>query len=74
MPAIPTIDLKHSAMIEQFGGKITALSPLGASVEGIDLSSPEPPPPEVIRALEVEMAKRGFLAFSDARLISVVFG
>lgn len=70
MPTIPSIDPEHANIIEQFGGTITTLSPLGASVEGIDLSSPEPPPLEVIRALEVEMAKRGFLAFKNKKQIS----
>lgn len=70
MSRLPIIDPRHSAMIEQFGGKITALSPLGASVAGIDLSRQTPPPDEVIRVLEVEMARRGFLVFKNEKPIS----
>lgn len=70
MPTIPIIDPKNSATIEKFGGKITALSPIGAIVEGINLSSQESPPKEVIRALEVEMSKHGFLAFKNEAQIS----
>lgn len=70
MMKIPKIDSRNAALIEKFGGKITALSPLGAKVEGIDLASPESPPTEVIEALELEMAKRGFLVFKNEEQIS----
>lgn len=64
------IDPKNSATVEHFGGKITALSPMGASVKGIDLSRKETPPAKLIRALEMEMAKRGFLVFKNEQQIS----
>ncbi|HKK63345.1 MAG TPA: TauD/TfdA family dioxygenase [Bacteroidales bacterium] len=70
MSTIPTIDPKNSATINKFGGEITALSPMGAIVEGIDLSNQEQPPVEVIRALEVEMANLGFLVFKNKKQIS----
>lgn len=70
MSTIPDIDPTNAAIIEQFGGKITALSPLGISVEGMDLSALESPPDDVLRALEMEMAQRGFLVFKNERQIS----
>ncbi|PLW83858.1 taurine dioxygenase [Kineobactrum sediminis] len=70
MSTIPTIDPKNSAIIQKFGGDITALSPLGARVKGIDLSCQEPPPGELIQALEVEMANRGFLVFQNEKQIT----
>ena len=70
MSTVPNIDPKNAATIEEYGGKITALSPLGARVDGIDLSQQESPPEEVIKALEVEMANRGFLVFKNKEQIS----
>lgn len=70
MSHIPNIDSKNKAIIENYGGKITALTPLGATVRGIDLSSNESPPIEVIKALEMEMANRGFLVFKNRKQIS----
>jgi len=70
MTTIPNIDPQNAATIEQFGGKIAPLSPLGISVEGIDLSAPESPPDAVLRALEMEMAQRGFLVFKNKKQIS----
>ncbi|NBC57130.1 MAG: taurine dioxygenase [Bacteroidetes bacterium] len=70
MSLIPKINPKNKALIEKSGGKITALSPLGARVEGIDLSAKQPPSDEVISALEMEMANRGFLVFKNEKQIS----
>lgn len=67
---IPNIDYKNSNTIENFEAKITPLSPLGAQVEGIDLSQKESPPQDVIEALEMEMANRGFLVFKNEKQIS----
>jgi taurine dioxygenase len=60
----------NAKLIEKYGGEITALSPLGAAVEGIDLSNRETPPAELIKPLEEEMAKRGFLVFKNEQQIS----
>jgi taurine dioxygenase len=70
MPKIPTIDPKHIRIIEQHGGKITALSPLGAAVERIDLSQQKTPPDDLRQALEIEMANLGFLVFKNKEQIS----
>jgi taurine dioxygenase len=58
-------------LIERFGGRINALEPIGAEVRGIDLTSPETPPPDVLEALEKEMARRGFLVFKSDRPLEV---
>lgn len=55
------------AIIENFGGHIETLEPIGAVVTGIDLSAETPPPKEVTEALELEMAHRGFLVFKNER-------
>lgn len=62
---IPSLDPSRVATIEAFGATITPLDPLGAQVQGIDLSSGETPPPDVLDALEREMANRGFLVFKN---------
>lgn len=62
---IPVIEPRHVNAIEDFGGRIIPLDPIGAQVEGVDLSSPEAPPPAVQAALEYEMAIRGFLVFKS---------
>ena len=67
---IPDIDPKNATIIDEFGGKISPLSPIGAKVEGIDLSQKEKPPENVIKALELEMANRGFLVFKLDNQIS----
>lgn len=70
MSNIPSIDANNSAIIEKYGGVISALSPLGAQVEGIDLSRQEAPATELTKALETEMAKRGFIVFKNKKQIS----
>jgi taurine dioxygenase len=61
---VPALDPERVAIIERFGGRITSLDPIGARVDGIELSGEEPPP-EVLKALEEEMAHRGFLVFGN---------
>lgn len=61
------LDPPRVARIEAFGGTITPLDPLGAQVQGMDLSSRDAPPPEVLEALEHEMANRGFLVFKNEK-------
>ncbi|MCA1780190.1 MAG: TauD/TfdA family dioxygenase [Xanthomonadaceae bacterium] len=41
------------------------LDPIGAAVHGVDLSATSPPEPDVVEALEHEMAQRGFLVFKS---------
>lgn len=60
---VPSLDPSRVALIEAAGAEIAPLDPIGAAVRGIDLASEAPPPPEVIEALEREMAERGFLVF-----------
>jgi taurine dioxygenase len=62
---LPPIDPARSAVIEEVGGAIAALDPIGAQVSGIDLSARDAPPPAVIDVLEREMARRGFLVFKN---------
>ncbi|MDO6671359.1 TauD/TfdA dioxygenase family protein [Cobetia amphilecti] len=61
-PGVP-FDPAQVAVIEQFGGRITPLEPVGAEVRGIDLSALDAPPAAVLEALEQIMAERGFLVF-----------
>jgi taurine dioxygenase len=67
---IPDIDPENATIIDEFGGKISPLSPIGAKVEGIDLSQKEAPPENVIKALELELANRGLLVFKLDNQIS----
>jgi taurine dioxygenase len=62
---IPKLDPDRVAIIERFGGEIIPLDPIGAQVSGIDLTSDISPPREVLDALELEMARRGFLVFKN---------
>ncbi len=62
---LPPIDPADATIVEQFGGEITALDPIGAQVSGIDLSSKDTPPLEIVDVLEREMAHRGFLVFKN---------
>ncbi len=62
---LSALDPSRVAVIEEFGGRITPLDPIGAQVEGIDLSAENPPPDGVVAALEREMAERGFLVFKS---------
>lgn len=57
------LDPSRVALIESFGGEIAPLDLVGAEVRGIDLAAGQPPPDDVIQALETEMAHRGFLVF-----------
>ena len=68
---ISPLDPSRVATIERNGGKLTPLDPIGAQVEGIDLSSGEEPPAEVVEALEIEMANRGFIVFKNAKQLEV---
>jgi taurine dioxygenase len=59
------VDPARAEVIESAGGRIEALHPIGAVVEGIDLSAQTPPAAEVVAALEQEMAQRGFIVFRN---------
>jgi len=60
---IPSLDPSRVAIIEQFGARIEPIEPLGAAVHGMGLTTGAEPPAEVLAALEVEMAHRGFIVF-----------
>ena len=62
---IHPLDPSRVATIEAAGATISPIEPLGAAVRGIDLTASSPPPPEVVDALEQEMASRGFLVFKS---------
>lgn len=64
-----SIDPSHKSRVEEFGGEIRQLNPIGAEVRGIDLGAENPPPREVLDALELEMARAGFLVFKNDREI-----
>ncbi len=65
-PIVAPLDPARVAVIEALGGRIEPLDPIGAEVFGIELSSDEPPP-DVLQALEQEMAHRGFIVFRNER-------
>lgn len=64
---VPPLNPSRVTQIENAGGRIEALDPIGVVVSGIDLSADAPPPAEVIEALELEMAERGFIVFKSER-------
>lgn len=68
---ISPLDSSRVETIEKAGGKILPIDPIGAEVQGIDLSSESPPPAEVIDALEREMASRGFIVFKSSEPLDV---
>ncbi|WP_281020105.1 TauD/TfdA family dioxygenase [Minwuia sp. IMCC3060] len=68
---VQPLDPCRVAIIEQFGGKIVPLEPLGAQVQGIDLATRVMPPGELIEALEHEMAHRGFIVFKNEKQLEV---
>ena len=65
---IPAIDPAHLALLEQHGLKATELEPLGIEIRGADVRSALPE--AVIRALEIEMAQRGFIVFKHQTELS----
>lgn len=68
-PTVPPLDASRVALIESHGAQIKPLDPIGAVVTGIDLTAESAPPADVLEALEIEMAQRGFLVFrSDAEV------
>lgn len=69
--ALKPLDPSRVATVEQFGARISPLEPIGAQVEGIDLTADEGPPTEVLAALEHEMADRGFLVFRNEKQLEV---
>lgn len=62
---LPPLSPETIATIDGVGGKITALDPIGVRVSGIDLTSDDGLPAEVVAVLEREMALRGFLVFKN---------
>jgi taurine dioxygenase len=70
-PSHCVIDPDNLAIIDRFGLRMTRLNPVGAKVEGLDLTCQAPPPAVLVRALEREMANLGFLVFESATPIDV---
>jgi len=66
----PPIDTDHIALIQAFGAQITPIEPLGAAVKGIELSTVQALPSDVRRALEFEIASRGFLVFKNEHALT----
>ncbi|MEE4295085.1 MAG: TauD/TfdA family dioxygenase [Wenzhouxiangella sp.] len=58
----------YRQIIESFGATVSNLDPIGAQVQGIDLSAPQPPE-DVLQALECLMAQRGFLVFKSGEVL-----
>lgn len=56
---------EHIRIIENFGGNIIPLEPLGAAVYNIDLTATDRLIPEVINAFEAIMVYRGMLVFKN---------
>ena len=69
--SVSPLDPSRVETIEKAGATILPLDPIGAAVSGIDLSSQRPPPPDVIEALEKEMASRGFIVFKSSEALDV---
>lgn len=65
---IPAIDPALLALLKQHGMSAIALEPLGIEIRGADVRSALPE--KVIRALEVEMAQRGFIVFKHQTELS----
>lgn len=64
------LDPSRVATIKRYNVDIEALESIGAVVQGLDLSTTEPPPAELIEALELEMAHRGFIVFRNEEPLS----
>jgi len=64
---VPDIGEKRRSILEQHGVTIEAIEPLGARVTGLDWNAYDKglPPEIVLDALEMEMARRGFLVFPN---------
>jgi hypothetical protein len=63
-PLVPPLNSSRVKTIEQAGITIRALEPIGAEISGIDLRD-SLPEPAVLKALEDEMAMRGFFVFKN---------
>jgi taurine dioxygenase len=64
---VPPLDPSRVKTIEQAGITIRALEPIGAEISGLDLRKGMPEP-AVLKALEDEMAERGFFVFKNQSL------
>lgn len=65
---IPPLDPRHVALLEEQGLRVIPLEPLGTEIHGADVRSRLPE--SVIKALEVEMAQRGFIVFKHQTELS----
>ena len=62
---VPPLDPKTVSIVGDFGATLAPLTPVGAVVRSLNLSSTTPPPQPVIAALEHTMATRGFIVFKN---------
>jgi len=67
----PELDPSNLEVIGASGARISPLDPIGAEVRGIDLNSEESPSTELLEALELEMARQGFLVFKSEQPLGV---
>ncbi len=68
---VPPLDPYRARTIEEAGAHLASLSPVGASLEGIDLRG-ERPADAVLAALEAEMANRGFIVFKEQQGLRIM--
>jgi taurine dioxygenase len=68
--SVPALSPVAAATVEGVGASIKALRPMGAVVEGLDLSASAPPPAAVVKALEQVMAERGFVVFRSDKALA----
>ena len=69
--AIQPIDADRAGALARAGIEIHPLDPIGAEVRGLDLAADGVPAAETLAMLELEMARRGFIAFKSAKPLSV---
>jgi taurine dioxygenase len=68
MRGVPLLAASRISLLASHGVTLTALPPVGATVHGLDMR--KTPSTEVLEALQLEMAERGFLVFKDQGVLS----
>ena len=68
---MPALDPDRVRLIQEYGGTIRPLHPIGAEIYGINLKDSKPPPEPVLEAIQAEMAHRGFVVFKEQFDLSV---
>lgn len=67
-PLVYPLNASGLSLLAAHGITMTALTPLGAAVKGLDLR--KKPPEPVLEELQSQMATRGFLVFKDQGVLS----